>query len=242
MKSQHWSFDHNVYNALPTLEDANSNLSKRKNSFERFVREASDLLRATSLGNGELGAFLLHRHWTVEKGSMMVERPRVLESGRVALITASVEADSALESGVMPSRWCAPTVNRPVVPLEFSSDPFVLEVCKVLADQQPLLSDLAQMLQKHKLQKAIGYMVIPRQSLSSENFDDFVETNKDRISIVTGERLSPLERVSRIRTGWPLSWSRIGSVWKCCYCSHGPGHTCKHRLPDPPICQPHGCV
>jgi hypothetical protein len=236
------SFDVAIYNALPKLDAATAALAKLKTQFDKFVKEACGLLADTALKNGELGAFLLHRHWNLQAGRLMVERPRVLQSGRVALVTAATDSPSAIASGVMPSRWAAPDARQAMVPLEFSSDPFVLEVNGVLAKLPRLPTSLVKILHQHKLQNTIGFMVIPRKSLDLRDFEDLVETNDEDISIVVGERLSPLDKLNRIKTGWPLSWTRTGSVWRCCYCSHGPGHTCKHKLPDPPICRPHGCV
>jgi hypothetical protein len=86
-------------------------------------------------------------------------------------------------------------------------------------------------------------MVVPRKSLTTQPFPDFVETNFDEMSIVTGERLSVEAKRDVIMTGWPLGSMRAGSVFACCFCSHpGGGLGCRHPKPDPPVCRPHGCV
>lgn len=230
------------YNKLPNLDAATTTLTSNKQAFDAFVRDATTALATAELANGQLAALLLHRHWKIGRGRMMVERPRVLQSGKIALITSAEDALSACRSGAMPSRWAAPSEKQPIVPLEFSVDPFVHEIYQVLCANRALLKKLATLLRKYNLHKTIGYMIVPRKSLSTQVYADFVETNADGLSIVTGEYLSRSQKRSSIQTGWPLSRSRRSSVFACCYCSHGPTPSCRHPLPDPPVCQPHGCV
>jgi hypothetical protein len=236
-------FSVDVYNKLPELEDATKKLARVKADFDEFVREASRLLADADFGDGQIGAFLLHRHWKLDAGTMMVERPRILESGKIALVTSAVAATSTRGMGLRPCRWAAPSVEQAVVGLEFSPDPFVIEINEALTKRRGLLKSLAKLVGARNLQGTIGYMVIPRKSLTSQRFPDFVETNQGGLSVVTGERLSAKEKLTSIMTGWPLSTSRRGSVFACCYCSHpGGGTSCRHPKPDPPICKPHGCV
>jgi hypothetical protein len=236
-------FDVNTYNRLPQLETATAKLQRAQGPFDEFIREASKRVTRSKVTDGQLGAFLLHRHWKLAKGEMMVERPRVLESGKIALVTSSTDGARARRSGVQPSRWAAPSVGRPMVALEFSADPFVIEINQKVVSDPQLLRDLAQIVGAYKLQGTVGFMVIPRKSLRTERYPDFVETNVDGMSIVTGERLSAEAKQDIIMTGWPLASSRRGTVFACCYCSHpGGGQGCRHPKPDPPICRPHGCV
>lgn len=237
------TFDVKVYNELPQLESATGTLNAAKAAFDVFIREASTLLGSSNVADGQVGAFLLHRHWALKPGTIMVERPRVLESGKVALVTAATDEAKARRTQIQPSRWSAPSRRRPFVPLEFSSDPFVAEVGMRLFGQRALLAALAGVLQKHGLERTIGFMIIPRKSLRTERYPDFVETNRDGMSIVTGEKLSATAKREVIMTGWPLATTRVGSVFACCYCSHpGGGLGCRHPKPDPPVCKPHGCV
>ena len=238
---QAWSFDVAVHNQLPTLEQANDRLMKFKERFDTFILKGSQIVADAKIGNGELAAFLLHRHWSLEDGRVMMERPRVLQSGKIALITSSCEESAALAAGAVPSRWTAVTSKEKMQALEFSADPFVREIDTILLGKRKVVDALTELLYEHDLQASIGYMVAVRKSLVSQEFSDLVEENEDRMSIVTGQNLSPLERQSHIRTGWALSWTRTGPVWAT-YCMHGPMQSCKHKTPDPPVCRPHGCV
>jgi hypothetical protein len=230
------------YNSLPDLDTATRNLRSFTKSFDDFVASAVAALRNSGFPNGTLGAFLLHRHWELEPGMMMVERPRVLTSGKVGLITYQQNIREALASGVSPSRWAFDEVTSDFVSLEYSSDPEVRDVAELFRENDGLRANLVLAIQQQRLQSIIGLMVIPRRSLRSHPSNDFVESNDDGISVVRLERLSAADKAKSIITGWTLSKSRRGSVFACCYCSHGPDHTCKHPKPDPPVCQPHGCV
>ena len=237
------SIRHNkVYNQLLDLDKANERLGKFQKEFDAFIGEISRSLAKTVLGTGELGAFLLHRHWKLEANCVMVERPRVLQSGKVALITKSLNVKEARMLKAAPCRWMVSGKGKQPVPLEYSVDPFVQEVHEVLIEAPKILKTISSDIVRHGLQDLIGFMIIPRRSLSFRNTGELVETNRDNISIVTVEHLSPKEKLSSIMTGWPFSSTRNGSVWACCYCSHGGGHSCRHPKPDPPICRPHGCV
>lgn len=232
-----------VYNSLPDLNSATTKFQSKTKDFGSFVASAVQLLKESAFPDGALGAFLLHRHWQLEVGMMMVERPRMLMSGRIGLVTHQQEMAAALASGVSPSRWASDEKGEDLVSLEFSSDPFVGEIAALLCDNRELRKRLVALIHGHGLHTTIGYMAIPRKSIAdAAELIDFVETNEDGISIVRAERLSPIARAKSIMTGWPLSSSRRGSVFACCYCSHGPLHSCKHPKPDPPICRPHGCV
>src|SRR5439155_4989322 len=99
-------FSTDIYNELPDLTVTTERLTMLKGPFDRFVLEASAILTRARLGDGELGAFLLHRHWTLGPGQLMVERPRFLESGKPALVTCSVDA-AVVRDGVAPCRWIA---------------------------------------------------------------------------------------------------------------------------------------
>jgi hypothetical protein len=189
-----WTFDTATYNRLPRLEVATKKLDGLKPQFDLFVRETSAILGEANLGKGEVGAFLLHRHWNLKPKHLMVERPRVLENGQVALITAAADVASSQRSLLTPSRWAAPSTERPMVALEFSVDPFVSEIVGKLTSNRPLVASLARSIEKHGLQETVGYMVIPRKSIPVDPQTDFVETNAGRISIVTGELLSAEEK------------------------------------------------
>ncbi len=229
-----------VYNALPDLDVATSRLGDLDVGFQKFMESASAVVTRAGLGNGELGALLLHRHWLLEQGKLMLERPRVLESGKVALVTASVDEATALDAS--PSRWAASPGGR-LIPLEFSTDPYVRHLNVLLERRPEVIRSLTSLLEENELLSAVGLMVIPRKSFANQRFDEFVEENFDGVSVVTGHMLSPLERGARIKTGWPLPFGRGGTIFKCCYCMHGGGLSCKHPLPpDPPICRPTGCV
>lgn len=247
-KASQWNFDKACYNALPQLDKANAAFQSRKEHFDEFVKDASHFLSGTLFNDGQIGAFLLHRHWRLPANAIMVERPRVLVNGEKALVTAATASRIALASGVKPGRWAASSKGA-VTALEYSSDPFVTEMHSLLDKNRGVARELSVIVHKHRLELILGYMIIPRMSVEVPPGYDLVETNRDKISIVKPERLTPSESAIAIKTGWALGDSRLGTlgnVWKCCYCIHHPGGSCKHPLPNPdpppPICKPTGCV
>lgn len=225
-----------VYNQLPMLEDATAEMKHRQKDFNNFIKEGDAILSKFDFANGEIGAFLLHRHWELAGNSIMIERPRVLQSGKVGLVTYAERKSAVLTSGAKPSRWMA--LSNSLIGLEYSVDPHVITIANRLSKSKKLIALLTDLLRKHHLENHVGYMVVPRKSLSSQQFRDFVEDNEGNVSVTTGQNLTRARRRKVIRTGW--SFSRRGR--KAGYCVHTPDYSCKHSPPDPPVCSPHGCV
>ncbi len=61
-------FSVDAYNQLPQLEEATANLNRIKKTFDEFVRAASRIVTQSNLGDGQIGAFLLHRHCDLALG------------------------------------------------------------------------------------------------------------------------------------------------------------------------------
>jgi len=235
-------FDGDYYNRLPMLDDATRRLIRVRRDFDRFTRDATALLADTEFCNGEIGALLLHRHWPVRAGQIMVERPTTLKDGTTALRTASMSATRAMKVAATPSRWAAPEPDSWIVPLEFSTDPSVARVNERLSSSQTILQSLGDLLRRYGLEKIVGFMIVPRQTLRQASNCDYVETNEQNVSIITAEHLSASDRQSHVRTGWslaPKTKVRKGRRRPQGYCIHTPDYNCHHT---PPVCKPHGCV
>jgi hypothetical protein len=236
-------FDLGSYNDLPILDDATTALEKRRKAFEVFFRSACKLLRGSPLGKGDLAAFLLHRHWVLPRDSVMLETPRRLGNGQIGLVTAAIDRRASLVSGAAPCRWAVSKQDDSLHPLEYSLDQFVHGVNAKLRAHPGLVKSLVLLIQHHNLADMIGLMVVPREALRSSKFRDFVETNEENESVVTGKNLTDEERSLHIKVGWTFSPARMNANWTCCYCMHTPDTSCRHPKPDPPpVCSPHGCV
>lgn len=64
-----------TYNGLPGIIEADDAIKPLRSRLDQLIDQGSDACRSTPFPRGEIGAFLLHKHWEVEEGECMIERP-----------------------------------------------------------------------------------------------------------------------------------------------------------------------
>ena len=237
-----WNFSIENYNSLPTLNEAHAALAARRLAFERFLDSARDIVASYEMGDGRVAAFLLHRHWELQPGALMVEFPATLRSGRKALVTRAVHADTSSTS-IWPARWSCSRTNPYVNALEFSTDPAVGSVYAEMIGHHDIIREITRLVFENEVEDLFGFAICSRFGLLFSDHQQLVEENFDEMSVVTAQTLTKEERKTVLQTGWPLL-NRSPVAGCKAYCVHGPEQSCQHhtQIPDPPVCQPSGCA
>lgn len=237
---------HEIYNSLPLLDEADATTKRTtaRQQLTELKRMASELANQAGLSKGELGLYLIHRHWNVPEGQVMVERPRVLSDGSIGLVTAASVVAAEAQQHIAPCRWTIGEDDS-FVPLEFSSDPAVVRVWQEIQCKSDLVSGLCQAVRRVGALGQFGYMINARDTFARLPASrHLIETSRDGMSVITVHDRGPTPDSNSIVIGWPLRDGQEPN-WECCWCMHGPT-SCRHPLPDPPppppICRPHGCV
>lgn len=225
----------NRYNALPDVVDADMVMKPLRRHLENLVEAGSQACGATPFLHGELGAFLLHRHWEVSAGEAMIERHGRHPLGIPALITTA-EQFAGGES-MAPSRFQVDPVNKQLLALEFSSDRAVLESWRVLQTQPQLIDRLAWLISDSGLSDRIGLAILARE-VSMHDGEDLIEENWGRQSVVSAQPL-PVEndQTAVIPTGWGFVSIPITAAGSCiAYCMQaGSSAHCVHHYNRPQV-------
>jgi hypothetical protein len=188
-----------TYNALDGVEDANAQLSER-GSLTTFLADFELLAMAHGVTD-EFGAFLLHRHFDVNDGQMILERPEVSEDGEHALVAAPRPNQS---TDSLPTRWMLTSSEgeRNFVPIEFSTDTGAVTGAAQLVDAPSFVDEFATLITDHGLDDLLGLCVVSREHLEPADEESWwVEESTHESSVVVVRPRSDA-RADDIETVW----------------------------------------
>lgn len=219
------------YNCLPGIFEADSAIKSLQRPLDQLIELGSEACSATPFARGEVGAFLLHKHWDIREGECMIEHASVYPlSDKPALITSARPLSS--RSTVAPSRFKVDTMRQELVALEFSSDQFVLHAWQVIAENPKFLENVCRLICECGLAEQIGFAIFDRTTVKLAEGEQMVEENWKERSVLSAQVLSDDEKSFVIRTGWPFfSVSQASSCIAYCmtagsspHCRHHSGH------------------
>lgn len=236
------------YNTLPGVVEAHEAMQAETGRLGTVLSGGSLACRSTSFRHGEIGAFLLHKHWEVEADDCMIERRGKLPSGKPALTTAARKWSAGQR--LAPSRLKVDAASKRLVALEFSSDPFVISAWRELSANQGFLDTVCGLIANTGLAEQVGFAIFDRASIKMAEGEQFVEENADNQSILSARCLTRNEEEIVIRTGWAFHSAAADepTIASCiAYCmSAGSSPHCKHHhlrpmemVATPPVCLPH---
>ncbi len=195
-------FNAQLYAQLPPVEQANHALGRRWNRFESFAKDASRALNGSGVEH-DIGVCLLHRHFAVDPGELMVEDFKQVDEGRAPVTSPQARRQDA---AIAPSRWVFVAGDSPAFfPLEFSSDPAVARVCSRLATRPAVIESLGTLLGRHELDDILGLAVLRRDGLWAGRDEIYVEDTHRDASVVTVQPQSGVDFASLVSTGWMLT-------------------------------------
>jgi hypothetical protein len=242
------------YNSLPGIMEADAAIKPFQGPLDQLVDQGSEVCSSTPFALGVTGAFLLHKHWEVQAGERMIERPGRHPSGRPALITSARRFPKT--STVAPSRFKVDPQRRELVPLEFSSDEFVVQVWHALREHPTFLESVCRLIGDSGLADQIGFAIFARAAVPVMEGEEVVEENWSKKSVLSAQVLVENEQEVFVPTGWAFvsaSESDLMAASTQCiaYCMLFAGFHCSHHynrpetLPEklatapPPVCQLH---
>jgi hypothetical protein len=235
------------YNDLPGIIEADAAIKPLRRPLEtKLVNHGSEACRSTPFIRGEIGAFLLHKHWEVQEEECMVERPASRPSGKPTLITSAQRFPKP--STVAPSRFKVDPQRRELVALEFSSDQFVVQAWHALVAHPTFLESVCCLIGDSGLADQVGFAIFDRATVPMAEGEQMVEENWNQRSVLSARVLGDDEQMVVIPTGWAfVSVSEADLIASSCigYCmGAGSSPHCRHHaaIPlkaSPPVCTLH---
>jgi hypothetical protein len=236
-----------LYNRLPGIGEADEAIRPLQNRLDQLVKHGSEACRSAPFPRGEVGAFLLHKHWELRDGESMIERSAALPSGRPALVTSARRLISP--AAIAPCRFQIDPKRRELQALEFSSDPFVVDAWQALQEDPSFLERICGLVSDSGMSDQIGFAIFDRASVPVAAGEQMVEENGDRESVLCARVLRPEEEDMVVPTGWAFVAETVpDAVATGCikYCmGAGSAPHCKHhyarpqRTVPPPLCRLH---
>jgi hypothetical protein len=223
------------YNGLPGIMEADAAIEPLRRPLEDLVDKGSDACRSTPFAWGEVGAFLLHKHWEAQEGECMVERPGVHPSGKPALVTSAQRLTRSPK--VAPSRFKIDPRRRRLVALEFSSDEFVATVWDALLEHPTFLDRACEVVGDSGLADQIGLGIFARASVPVAEGEEILEENWDQKSVLSAQVLPDDEDSVVVPTGWSFRPESAGDAGTSCigYCMLFAGSHCSHHYKRPEV-------
>lgn len=243
------------YNGLPGIMEADSAIKPLQGPLDRLVDHGSEVCRSTPFALGVTGAFLLHKHWEVQEGECMIERPGYHPSGRPALITSAWRFPRS--STLAPSRFKVDPQRRELVALEFSSDEGVVQVWRALREHPAYLASVCRLICDSGLADQVGFAIFARAAVPVVEGEEMVEENWSQKSVLSAQVLVENEQEVVVPTGWAFASASetdlmAASAQCIAYCMLFAGLHCSHHynrpeetLPEklavapPPVCTLH---
>jgi hypothetical protein len=229
------------YNSLPGVVEADDAIKLVQRSLDQLVDQGSEACLSTPFTRGQIGAFLLHKHWEVQESECMIERPAP-QRGKPALITSAQRFSSP--ATFAPSRFKIDPSRRVLQALEFSSDQFVVEAWRALVAHPTFLESACQLIGDSGLADQVGFAIFDRATVPVAEGEQMVEENWDQKSVLSARVLTDDEQMIVIRTGWPFVSAREAdpTAASCIgYCMSAGAPHCRHHasvlmIAPPPVC------
>ena len=212
------------YNSLPSVEDADRELSSHS-SFQEVVSRARQIVCSSGLEDF-VGFRLIHRHFRLDHEQVMVENFG-LDDEIPSLITSALNISVAREKEVVPSGWIFS--GSQVDAFEFSTDPAVKSGATRIQENPHVFSALKDLIMEYKLETLLAVGIIKRDSLPRESGTSYIEESKSGMSVV--QVRDARQTGELIRTVWTLVGSGDVDRGGCeVFCRRNArGHTRVHR-------------
>jgi hypothetical protein len=220
--------DRGMYNALPAVEDAHQRL-KQQLSFSRFLSEFAELANEHSLLN-RVGAFLLHRHFELGNGEIMLERFDSSSHGAPAYVSTASHPKAG-EAAAVPSRWYL-YESGDFRALEYSQDPGAAMALEPVGKKE-FLDGYAGLLAKHRIEGTIGLSSTDRALLPWTPGRSYREQSAGNESVVQLVEVPEVEsRSDVVQTTWvptPMLACHPQSVCRTWCLNQGAGQPHLHQ-------------
>lgn len=202
------------YNSLPPIEKADEDI-KSKTFFQAFLNRAGEIIRSHKLED-YVGVRLIHRHFSLNAGQVMVEKFEQIDSVP-SLVTSAEDISLAREKGAVPSGWIFSKSN-PVV-FEFSTDLAVKDGLALIQNSLNFLREMREVIEEFKLEELMAVGVLKKQSVVAEGDQIYWERNYYNSNLSIVQLSDPFEPVKTETMFW-TAWRFIseGPITRCVMC------------------------
>lgn len=217
------------YNGLPGVQEASDQLLATL-GFPDFLQGFGDLAARHGLCD-VVGAFLLHRHFSLRPGQIMNEAPLLNQDGSPELVTRPTPVE--VVGNKRPTRWGYGADFDVWSPLEFSEDVGAISAADKVLKNDAFVSDYMSLLERFELYDHLGLCVTARSHLERRADDVILETTSDAASIVRLRPRSGVDFVGTLTTVWAPCATKNQQCVPTYYCEwfcwkadddHGRGH------------------
>lgn len=200
------------YNSLPEVED-NHELLKKSPHFSSFLKEAEEVVIKHELEQ-YVGFRLIHKHFPVEKGQLMVEE-NLLVNSVPSLVTYAEDKNTVTLKKSLPSSWIfSGTESEELDVFETSTDSAVKQGVELLQQKKEFIQEIGSLVKKHEMNSLMSLALLRREKLFAKEDQIYVEISRseEQKSIV---QIFPSfeDKSDNIRT----SWSFKGPKQQKCY-------------------------
>ncbi len=191
------------YNSLSAVEVADKELNSRSN-FQDFLSRAELLVVSHGLED-VIGLRLIHRHFDLDSGRIMVENFGMYKE-IPSLITSAHLLSVAREKGSVPASWMF-IGEQQMMPFEFSTDTATRSGIKRLVSAPSFLTEMRSLLKENHLQDLIAVAIMKKESLVGTDGDFYLEKNfcTPDESVVQLEHGDNSTTENNILTGWTFA-------------------------------------
>lgn len=215
------------YNNLLSVQEADEAI-KSSPCFQDLLEKVANITKRYNC-ESYVGLRLIHKHFQIEEGQIMVEDFQEIE-GTSSLVTQAQDWEEALNTKALPSSWIFSEEGE-VHTFETSTDPAVKNGIELIESHPEMMEEINKELQIHKLNKLLAVALLKRDSLKTTDNQMYLEKeNLDKTILQVGNRNDSQARQA-VNTSWSFKGSKINKP--CIKVQTGCSDKEKFSIPKP---------
>lgn len=165
------------YNELPTVEDSDHQLQQRSVQFSQLVVDAERIVTKYEM-EGNVGLRLIHSHFPVENGQLMVEELQSIK-GIPSLVTYAQDFETAKEKQAFPASWIfSENHEKSPIVFETTTDPAVQAGIKLLKEKPEFMDEMGNLLRNTRFSSLLSIALLRKESLVAHEGEMYLEINE----------------------------------------------------------------
>jgi hypothetical protein len=185
---------------------------------QQFLVDAGQIVTKYEM-EANVGLRLIHNHFPIEKGQIMVEELQSIK-GIASLVTYAQEFEMAQSKKAIPASWIISEKPKedPIV-FEATTDPAVHAGIKLLQQKPEFMNEIGDLLRKNKFTSLLSVALLKKDSLVANDGEMYIEINEasPQKSVVQAWRADQ-KPTDAIRTSWSFNGPQDGHCLAIGYC------------------------
>lgn len=190
------------YNKLSTVENSDHQLQERSAQFSQLLEDAEKIVNKYEM-EGHVGFRLIHNHFLVGKGQLMVEESQSIKE-TPSLVTSAQDFDAVKTKKAVPASWIvSENPEESPIAFEMTTDPAARAGRKLLKKNPEFMKEMSDLLKDTKFNSLLSVALLKKDSIvaaEDEMYMEISEANPQR-SIVQILKADQITKPT-IRTSW----------------------------------------